>query len=42
MNDCPFKGDNKHCEECAYYPEFQWNDLVKDCCRNMEDSCISY
>ena len=37
-NQCPLGGDNKDCKACAYYPEFEWNNVAQDCIKiNLGD-----
>jgi len=31
--DCPLGGDNKRCQECVYYPDYKWDNVVEDCVR---------
>lgn len=35
---CPYGGDETHCEECVYYPDYEWSEEDGDCLRRAEQS----
>jgi hypothetical protein len=30
-NECPLGGDSRKCEECAYYPDYEFNSKTGEC-----------
>jgi hypothetical protein len=31
---CPFGGDETDCKSCVYYPDYKWDNKLKDCVRS--------
>jgi hypothetical protein len=36
MRNCPLGGDADHCDECAYYPDYNYNEHTGECERRDE------
>ncbi len=30
-NECPYGGDSRDCGNCAYGPDYAWDDKIKEC-----------
>lgn len=30
---CPLGGDNTECQNCCYYPDYEWDKKLNDCVR---------
>jgi len=31
--ECELNGDKNNCQECVYYPDYEWDEDKKHCCR---------
>ena len=31
INDCPYEGDSSNCEDCVYYPDYEYNKRTDEC-----------
>lgn len=37
MKECNLGGDNTKCGDCAYYPDYEWNNDDEECMRKWKN-----